>query len=43
MEALATSLMHMYVNRVLPEDARAPELVLYDFLTRLYRQRLARV
>ncbi|MHA7632234.1 lantibiotic dehydratase [Corallococcus sp. M7] len=41
-EALATSLMHMHVNRVLPDDARAHELVLYDFLARLYRSRLAR-
>ncbi|MCY1003614.1 lantibiotic dehydratase [Myxococcus sp. MISCRS1] len=41
-EALAESLLHMHVNRLLPADQRAQELILYDFLTRLYRSRRAR-
>jgi thiopeptide-type bacteriocin biosynthesis protein len=39
---LADSLLHMHVNRLLPADQRAQELILYDFLTRLYRSRRAR-
>ncbi|HEX8435362.1 lantibiotic dehydratase, partial [Archangium sp.] len=41
-ETLAGSLLHMHVNRMAVDDARAQELVLYDLLTRLYRSRLAR-
>jgi hypothetical protein len=32
----------MHANRLLASDHRAQELVLYDFLERLYRSRLAR-
>ncbi|WP_224247951.1 lantibiotic dehydratase [Hyalangium gracile] len=39
---LASSYLHMHVNRLLPEEQRAHELVLHDFLVRLYRSRLAR-
>ncbi|AKQ68691.1 Lanthionine biosynthesis protein LanB [Myxococcus hansupus] len=39
---LAGSFLHMHVNRMLPSDQRAQELILYDFLARLYRSRLAR-
>jgi len=39
---LAESLLHMHVNRMLISDHRAQELILYDFLERLYRSRLAR-
>jgi thiopeptide-type bacteriocin biosynthesis protein len=42
LETLAASFLHMHVNRMTVNDARAQELVLYDFLTRLYRSRLAR-
>ncbi|HZI12847.1 MAG TPA: lantibiotic dehydratase [Myxococcus sp.] len=42
-EALAGSFLHMHVNRVLPADQRAQELILYDFLSRLYRSRQARM
>jgi thiopeptide-type bacteriocin biosynthesis protein len=41
-EALAGSLVHMHVNRLVRASARASELVLYDFLQRLYRGRRAR-
>jgi thiopeptide-type bacteriocin biosynthesis protein len=40
--ALAGSLVHMHANRMLRAAARANELVLYDFLTRLYEGRRAR-
>ncbi len=39
---LAGSYLHMYANRLLRSAARAQELVLYDFLVRTYRSRLAR-
>ncbi|WP_254614159.1 lantibiotic dehydratase [Myxococcus sp. CA056] len=39
---LAESFLHMHVNRLLASDQRAQELILYDFLARLYRSRLAR-
>lgn len=39
---LAESLLHMHVNRMLVSDHRAQELILYAFLERLYRSRLAR-
>jgi thiopeptide-type bacteriocin biosynthesis protein len=42
-EQLAGSFLHMHVNRMLPRDPRAQELILYDFLVRLYRSRLARM
>jgi thiopeptide-type bacteriocin biosynthesis protein len=41
-EALAASLVHMHVNRLLRSSARANELVLYDFLQRLYTGQRAR-
>jgi thiopeptide-type bacteriocin biosynthesis protein len=41
--ALAGSLIHMHVNRMLVDDARAQELILYDFLARCYRSRQARL
>ncbi len=39
---LAGSLLHMHANRMLRGAARAQELVLYDFLARLYDGRVAR-
>ena len=39
---LAQSLVHLHVNRILRSEARAQELVLYDFLCRLYRSQAAR-
>jgi thiopeptide-type bacteriocin biosynthesis protein len=36
------SLLHMHLNRLLVTAPRAQELVLYDFLARLHRSRLAR-
>ncbi|XYH98533.1 lantibiotic dehydratase [Sorangium sp. So ce1128] len=36
------SYLHMFANRLLHAEARAQELVLYDFLARLYGSRLAR-
>jgi thiopeptide-type bacteriocin biosynthesis protein len=39
---LAGSYMHMHVNRLARSAARAQELVLYDFLKRLYESRAAR-
>jgi hypothetical protein len=39
---LTASYLHMYANRLLPSSARAQELVLYDFLERLYKGQLAR-
>jgi thiopeptide-type bacteriocin biosynthesis protein len=41
-EALAGSYVHMHVNRMLCGPVRAQELVLHDFLNRLYRGQLAR-
>ncbi|MER7210539.1 lantibiotic dehydratase [Streptosporangium sp. NPDC000239] len=40
--ALVGSFLHMHANRMLPAAARAQELVLYDFLSRWYRSRVAR-
>jgi thiopeptide-type bacteriocin biosynthesis protein len=40
---LASSYLHMHANRFLRSAARAHELVLYDFLTRTYESRLARI
>jgi lantibiotic biosynthesis protein len=40
--SLAVSLVHMHVNRMLRTAARAHELVIYDFLQRLYEGRRAR-
>jgi thiopeptide-type bacteriocin biosynthesis protein len=40
---LAASWLHMHANRMLAGPARAQELVLYDFLERLYEGRLARL
>ncbi len=42
-EQLAGSYLHMHVNRMLPLEQRAQELILYDFLARLYRSFLARM
>lgn len=41
-EDLTASYIHMHVNRMLRSDWRQHELVLYDFLFRLYDGRLAR-
>lgn len=41
-EQLATSYIHMHANRMLRTAARAQELVLYDFLRRLYTSQAAR-
>lgn len=42
MDAWTWSLAHMHANRLLRSAARAQELVIHDFLERLYRGRLAR-
>ncbi|NBD12967.1 lantibiotic dehydratase [Corallococcus silvisoli] len=42
LEEFANSAMHMFTNRVLRTHAREQELVLYDFLSRLYDSQLAR-
>jgi thiopeptide-type bacteriocin biosynthesis protein len=42
LEELALSLMHMWINRVVRSAHRAQEVVLYDFLDRLYHSQLAR-
>jgi thiopeptide-type bacteriocin biosynthesis protein len=39
---IAGSLLHMHANRLLRSDQRAHELVLYDFLTRIYESQIAR-
>ena len=39
---LVPSFIHMHVNRLLRSAARAHELVLYDFLGRVYQSRIAR-
>ncbi len=39
---IAGSYLHMHANRMLRASARQQELVLYDFLERLYRSQLAR-
>jgi thiopeptide-type bacteriocin biosynthesis protein len=39
---LAPSLLHMHANRMLRSEQRRQELVLYDFLSRLYESELAR-
>jgi thiopeptide-type bacteriocin biosynthesis protein len=39
---LATSYLHMHANRMLRSAQRAQELVLYDFLVRLYQSQAAR-
>jgi thiopeptide-type bacteriocin biosynthesis protein len=40
--AVAASFLHMYANRLLRSAQRAQEMVLYDFLARLYESRAAR-
>jgi thiopeptide-type bacteriocin biosynthesis protein len=40
--ALAGSYIHMHANRILRSATRAQELVLYDFLCRLYKSEAAR-
>jgi thiopeptide-type bacteriocin biosynthesis protein len=42
LEELAGSFVHMHVNRLLRAAHRAQELVIYDFLGRLYESRIAR-
>jgi lantibiotic biosynthesis protein len=42
-EQLADSFLHLHVNRMLPLEQRAQELILHDFLVRLYRSLLARM
>jgi hypothetical protein len=39
---LAPSYLHMHANRLLRSAARAQELVIYDFLERLYKSKPAR-
>jgi len=39
---IAASHLHMHANRLLPSAQRAQELVIYEFLTRLYQAQLAR-
>jgi thiopeptide-type bacteriocin biosynthesis protein len=39
---LAASYLHLHANRLLHADARRQELVLYDFLARLYQSRTVR-
>jgi class I lanthipeptide synthase len=39
---IAPSLLHMHANRLLRSDQRTQELVLYDFLLRLYESEAAR-
>ncbi len=41
-EDLAASFIHMYANRLLRSAARAQEMVLYDFLRRIYESQIAR-
>ncbi len=41
-DELAASHLHMHANRLLRSSHRAQELVIYDFLVRLYRSQLAR-
>ncbi|ATB27146.1 lantibiotic dehydratase [Melittangium boletus] len=43
LEVLADSYLHLHVNRMLTDESRPQELILHDFLTRLYRSRLARL
>ncbi len=43
LETLAPSYIHMHVNRLLRSEHRAHEVVLYEFLVRLYDSRLARL
>jgi len=42
MSSLADSYVHMHVNRLIRSSARQHEIVLYDFLFRVYDGRLAR-
>jgi lantibiotic biosynthesis protein len=42
MREFAGSLIHMHTNRVLRSSARAQELLIYDFLHRLYESQIAR-
>jgi hypothetical protein len=39
---LAVGYLHMHANRLLRSAHRAQELILYDFLARLYESRAAR-
>lgn len=39
---MVDSYLHMHVNRMLPDEHRPQELILYDFLLRLYRSAEAR-
>ncbi|WP_394838009.1 lantibiotic dehydratase [Pendulispora rubella] len=42
LDDMAMSLVHMHINRVIRADARAHEMVIYDFLLRTYESFLAR-
>jgi thiopeptide-type bacteriocin biosynthesis protein len=42
LEDLLGSMIHMSVNRLLMSSQRAQEMILYDFLVRIYASRLAR-
>ena len=39
---IVLSCLHMFANRLLRSSARAQEMVLYDFLARLYTSEAAR-
>jgi hypothetical protein len=41
LEDVASSLLHMHANRLLRSSHRAQELVLYDFLLRLYQTQIS--
>ncbi|HTL97667.1 MAG TPA: thiopeptide-type bacteriocin biosynthesis protein, partial [Holophagaceae bacterium] len=43
LEDLAGSFLHMHANRLLRDAQRRQELVLYDFLGRIYESRMARL
>jgi thiopeptide-type bacteriocin biosynthesis protein len=42
LESLASSYIHMHANRVLRSAHRSQELVMYDFLARMYKSQRAR-
>jgi len=42
LDGVVTSLIHMFVNRVLPTAQRTQELVLYDFMRRQFEAEVAR-
>ena len=42
MRDLAASFVHMFTNRLIRQEGRAHEMVLYDFLLRCTQSRIAR-